>query len=384
MRVFNILYVTHERKLGGASKSLVALAQNMVQKGHHVYSIVPQKGSDIDIALQQVGVETICGFYGWWQYPAKARKMMILLYKLIYRFNFFSLFILKRKIKNLNIDVIHTNTSVLDIGAKMATALGIKHVWHFREFGDADLELKYIKGKDKSLAYVNTHSDCIVFISKSIQAYFKDSINQNKTCMIYNGIAKDYLLKKQEGDYDIKKVHLLISGALQPNKGQNIAIEAAYILKKRGYSGLEMVIAGRDINHYSKYLIEQIDQYEVGSLVTMVGFVADMKALRAKVEVELVCSNKEAFGRVSVEAMMSSNMVIASNSGANPELIKEHFNGLLFVNNNAEDLADKIQIILDDKKGISEMGMQAFTYAKDLFTAEKNANEIEKVYEEIV
>ena len=37
----------------------------------------------------------------------------------------------------------------------------------------------------------------------------------------------------------------------------------------------------------------------------------------------MVCSNREAFGRVTVEAMFAGNPVLAADSGANTELVQD-------------------------------------------------------------
>lgn len=39
-RKFNILFISHERKLEGASRSLVALAKELQQRGHNIYVVV--------------------------------------------------------------------------------------------------------------------------------------------------------------------------------------------------------------------------------------------------------------------------------------------------------------------------------------------------------
>jgi glycosyltransferase involved in cell wall biosynthesis len=41
----------------------------------------------------------------------------------------------------------------------------------------------------------------------------------------------------------------------------------------------------------------------------------------------LMCSRDEAFGRVTIEFMLHKMPVIASNSGANPELVINRING---------------------------------------------------------
>ena len=37
---YNILFISHERKLGGATRSLIALAEQLQKIGHKVYVVV--------------------------------------------------------------------------------------------------------------------------------------------------------------------------------------------------------------------------------------------------------------------------------------------------------------------------------------------------------
>ena len=84
------------------------------------------------------------------------------MFRISYRGNFISIMKLKKKIKKMNIDVIHSNTSVIDVGAKVAKQLGIKHVWHFREF--TGKHLSFIK-KDP-YKFINNNTDRVIYISK--------------------------------------------------------------------------------------------------------------------------------------------------------------------------------------------------------------------------
>ena len=57
----------------------------------------------------------------------------------LYILNLFNLpeaYRIRKKVQSLNIDIIHSNSSVINFGAYLSKALGIPHVWHFREYGE--------------------------------------------------------------------------------------------------------------------------------------------------------------------------------------------------------------------------------------------------------
>ena len=105
-----------------------------------------------------------------------------------------------------------------------------------------------------------------------------------------------------------------------------------------------------------------------------------MKKLREKADVELVCSNREAFGRVTVEAMMAGNPVIGADSGANTELIQDKKNGRIYKNGDAFDLSGKMQWFIEKEEHIEECGKNAFSCSKEQFISNINTERIELLY----
>jgi glycosyltransferase involved in cell wall biosynthesis len=381
-RKLKILYLAHEGHMGGASKSLAVLAGLMKEKGHQVTVVIPFGNSEIEKELKKKEIETIVQFYTWWQYPANEKKWIQWAYRVGYRFNPIFQAQLYRKLKGRTFDIVHTNSSVLDIGMSLSRKLGAKHIWHFREFGESDLGTRYIRGRKKSMSLVNQNTDRVIFISKAMEAYYTRWISKKKSCVIYNGIGAEYLCEKEPME-EGQEIRFLISGALQQGKGQACAIDAVQILKRRGYKNFKLIIAGRDIAGYGEKLQEKVRRDGLTDLVVFQGFVKDMKSLRKSCQVELVCSKREAFGRVTVEAMMSSNPVIATNAGANPELIREGVTGFLYTLENAEELAEAMICMLEDPERIFKMGKNAYRVASTSYTAEQNADAIEALYEQL-
>ena len=204
--------------------------------------------------------------------------------------------------------------------------------------------------------------------------------------MIYDGVSENYL----NGYKAIRTGHVtfLIAGNLQRNKGQDTVLKAVKILKKRSITDFSVIIAGgvastADSRKFAKELYEYKEAENLNN-VYFIGFVEDMKDLRKKTDVEIVASRMEAFGRVTVEAMLSGNPVLATNTGANPELIKEGETGWLFREGDAEDLADKIQNILNVRSDIRMMGNNAYDRMKREGLSNRNTEEIEMLYRKIL
>ena len=175
-----------------------------------------------------------------------------------------------RKIKKLNIDVIHTNTSVIDIGCKVAKKLNIPHVWHFREF--TSIHLKFIINSSKAYKFINDNGGQLIFISKAVSNFYKENI-KNKNChIVYDGIPKEYYYKKEYQEH--KTVNFLLVGTLEENKGQMLAIEACKKLKgsTNRINNFTLTFIGNDPTNYSEKLISKAKEYKLDSKVKYKGF----------------------------------------------------------------------------------------------------------------
>ncbi len=382
----NILLVGHEKNLGGASRSLVTLASELQEKGHRVTVVLPLRSGQVYPKLQKSGIKVKKIFFGWWMCPIGWNPILKMAFRILHGMEWIAASRIAAYTRKNHIQIIHSNSSAIDVGALAAQKAGVPHVWHFREFGDLDYDLKFMLGRKRSCQKINSMSERIVFISKNLYQYYEKELDKEKCRIIYNGISTDYLYPKyDDGIIDKgKKTTFLIAGNLHRNKKQNIAIDAAGILKQRGYDDFCLVIAGATSDMADSQLFEKELKAQAESLVPgyvlFTGFVKDMLELRKKTDIELVCSAREAFGRVTIEAMMCSNPVIASDSGANQELVKDGYNGFLFQEGNAVSLADKMERFLKETDLIRSLGESAYYYARENFTSGENTSEIEELY----
>ena len=386
-KTYNILFISHERKLGGASRSLVALAEQLQSMGHKVYVVVLLKDCPFAQALREKGIEIIPIFFGWWMCPEYWNIVLKGVFRVLYWLEMIAVKYLAKKVIKYQIDIIHSNSSTIDIGAKVAKITNKKHIWHFREFGMEDFQLEYMKGREKSLKFIENNSDGIIFISKKLRDSYSDLLCEEQIRIIYNGISGDYL---QEKNFDIKeKVVFLVSGTIVQNKNQILVVKAAKQLLEQGYKKFVVRIAGTSTSLKASQMYEQeirnyISENSLQDYVIMLGYIKNMKEIRKNADVEIVASRSEAFGRVSVEAMMSSMPVIASEAGANPEIISSGETGYLFQSDCVEELAEAMKKLIDNTGNIKRMGKNAYRIAKETFSAEQNAKAIEAFYTDII
>jgi glycosyltransferase involved in cell wall biosynthesis len=74
----------------------------------------------------------------------------------------------------------------------------------------------------------------------------------------------------------------------------------------------------------------------------LIPFTENPQSYYEQADIVLVCSQCEALGRVTIEAMKMGLPIVASNQGGNLELIQEGYNGYTYQLGNPTDLANKI------------------------------------------
>lgn len=371
--------------MGGANRSLFELVKEMKSKGHNVRVVVLLKNCPIDICLREAGIETFPCFFGWWVEPNYWKGIIKYVFRLLHAMQFLAVNKISKYVKENNIDIIHSNSSCIDIGVLVAKKTGVKHVWHFREYGEADYDLVYMAGRQASMERVNRDTDKVIFISKALRESYGSLLSDEKTEVVYNGISIDY--KIDEKSYN-SVLTFLVSGNLIANKNQMLVLKAVDVLRQRGITNFQVKIAGdctsmKQSKEYKEQLYDYIKTHNLTN-IEMLGFVNNMKRLREETDVEVVASVSEAFGRVTVEGMFSQNPVLVSDAGANPELVEPGINGHIFKNQDAEDLADKMNYFIESPQEVRTMGEGAYQYAIKNFTIQNNAEKIEKIYWELI
>lgn len=92
----------------------------------------------------------------------------------------------------------------------------------------------------------------------------------------------------------------------------------------------------------------------------------------------------EPFGMALIEAAACGRPVIASKTGAVPELVVDGITGLLFNPRNSEDFASKVAWAWDHPEALRPMGAAARSRYLQHYTAEQNYTELMKVYEQVL
>ena len=95
-------------------------------------------------------------------------------------------------------------------------------------------------------------------------------------------------------------------------------------------------------------------------------------------------SGNEAFGRVTVEYMMHGLTVVASNTGANPEIVVDGTTGFIYQLGNYRELAEKMRILIENNYTLLQFAKNGRERALEQFSSIKNTKQVYEVYEQLL
>lgn len=365
-----VLIVCHDNLLYGASKSLLDWIKT-IDKNKEQYEflfLIPNTSGPLKSELEKIGQKVVQ-----LRYYQPIRKFNsntleikiknIIRAMLCYIFNPIAISKMKKVCLREEIDLIHSNSFVISIGAEIALKTGLPHVWHVREFMEEDHMMSYIY----SDSYIKklTKRSYPIYISKAIKRKFEDFFPANKGTIIYNTISRDKDYKKNRTYMQDGICNLIIVGKITKNKGQLEAIQAVEEVIRRGYNAKLYVCGeGPDEVVIKKY----INEHSLQENIKLLGFRKDVVNIRTNMDIALMCSSNEAFGRVTVEGMYYHNLVIGKKSAGTEEIIKNGENGLLYEPNDSITLADLIINMIENQTDAKIMIVEAEKYAISTFS----------------
>lgn len=180
-------------------------------------------------------------------------------------------------------------------------------------------------------------------ISESVNYYLKKQYGVN-SIVNPNGIHPEKIKKKISYNNLFQIVQ--VSRLQHENKGQHVLLEAAAILKERGYKDFRITFIGDGESR--DFLENKVKALDLGGYVKFLGKKKQTYIFEHLCDYDLFVqpSIYEGFGLTIVEAMAAKLPVIVS-SGQGPEEVIDYGKyGYVFENGNSSACADKIEIFL--------------------------------------
>jgi glycosyltransferase involved in cell wall biosynthesis len=366
-----ILLVSHSQKSGGAERCLLEAAIGLSKRGYKVLTVVPSAAELYEL-LKDHKLDVIVFSHPWWVHFGKEKfsslkkiRKSIALAKYVLRAN--------RVLADYKPDLVISNTLCIPTWAIAAKMRGLKHHWFIHEFGEEDHGLWFDYGIRFSTKVINVTSAHVYVNSNLLKQKFKKYIPEDKFSIVNYNIPEPLVEHVQK---ETVETNLLLVGQIKKSKGQDDAVRAVKVLREQGVD-VQLALTGSIID---------VDYYEdLRSFITQAGLSDNVKfeahsnrpfKVYNGLNIGLMCSRKEALGRVTIEYMKARIPVIAADAGTTKELVSNRITGLLYSVGDVEDLVEKIKTLIRDQALRTKIIEKAQEFARTEFNEEKFLNGI--------
>lgn len=377
-----LLVASNSTLSSGASWSLTGLAAQLRKMGVDARVLLPASG-DLAVQLTECRIPFYIIRYVnsvWIKRDHPDSSILVVFSKTIigHIVNIIANYRLNILVNRLGIEIIHINALTTDFGARVAIRNGIGLVWHAREFLSDDLDSSFSKPTE-AINDINK-SNCVIAVSDSVSDRIRELGVSTDILTVYNGVEQERFLSIPLLCQLHTQIRLLMVGRLAPGKRQDLLIQALCKLPDSYKNRLECSLVGSQ-NH-PRYLSEVKNLISSASLnnVHLHGPDNNIEKWYSWCDIVIVCSTMEAFGRTTVEGMLSGRLVIGSDSGGTSELINNGVTGLLFNAGESGSLSQLLCDVIDLKYDIRTIALNAREYASKIFTAKNNASAIFSIY----
>lgn len=218
----------------------------------------------------------------------------------------------------------------------------------------------------------------------------QESVPASKISVIYNGYVRHPEVDGLSGGpsrlAEISN-HVPIIGIvanLNPVKRVDTLIQAFGQISSQ-YPEVQLVIIGNSYDPRMRdSLVELASRLGVHERVIFTGLIEDPSPYIKRFDIAVLCSESEGFSNSLIEYMQVGRPVVCTDTGGNPELVQDGYNGFLFPVGNARILADRLARLLSDKVLAQRLGKAARETVRSVYTHTRMVTEQMTCYDEIL
>lgn len=280
----------------------------------------------------------------------------------------------------VNADIIHTHlghADVLGLWAARKNNAKIFCTLHNIYFKKNYLDLLFFKMYKYIFSKVVARTN-VISISKSVESHVLHTLNVEKerSFLLYNAIpsSSSKCIKT-----NVEKPQLLFVGRLEKQKSVETLLKAvSYIREKTPKLDFEVIIVGD--GSLKEQLIRLTKDLNIEDIITFTGKQQNVNSYYKKSNIFVLPSIWEGFGIVILEAFSAKLAVIASDIEGPSELIQNNKNGILFKPKNFIQLAEKMQLLIENKTLRESLAKEGYNTFTENFHIDTYVKRLEELY----
>jgi len=359
-----ILLISHTSQLNGAERSLIDLALGLKAQNIECVVLCPEDGPLLERLREEEILVKLARLHRPQRNLMGLIKFVIFWIPTVLQLSYF--------IKRNEIQVVYNNTIDGLYGPFSAYLVRIPCIWHVREVKPNNRWLRAVF--TWLLLFLPTKT---IFNSKATLGAYSENSHPN-WLVIHNGVN----INANPPKVASKKSALTIgfAGQMVENKHPERFVYA-FAMAKKSCPEIMGVMAGDGLLFEETRLL--IENLNLSDSIEMLGRVNNMTNFYSNIDILVLTSDKEAFGRVLVEAMSFGCPVIAANVGGVSEVVKAGETGFLVQENDIEAYAKKIVLLTTEHDLSANMGWSGYERAANEFSVFKYRKRLVNVFEQV-
>jgi glycosyltransferase involved in cell wall biosynthesis len=235
----------------------------------------------------------------------------------------------------------------------------------------------------KQVPFTDKLVDCVFVNCEAMRRHMMEDygVPREKTALCYNGVeTSEFYPEPGPKPEPVSDASLVIGAVcvLRPEKRIDLLVEAFGAVHGKT-PGLKLMIVGSG----PELAKLQARARELGVLQDCVFMpsVPKVAPLLRAMDIFVSCSSSEAFSNSVLEAMACGCCPVGSRVGGTPELIADGEHGLLFESGNAEELARKLALLIENDALRQNFARKAAKFAAEKLNMQVALNRLSEIYE---
>jgi len=375
-----VLYVSHTSQIGGGEHSLLLLLRGLDRQRFRPLVALPGAGpfpnrlDALGVPHRTVSIEPIRRT----RHPAALLGQFLAWRRAIAE--------IATVARDVGAHLVHANSTTAHLFAGPAARRAkVPCVWHVR---DASSPGGWLDRR------MTRNATAIVAVSGAVRdALLHPRLAGPKTCVIHNGVDTDAFAPaapspvRQELGIGAKAPVAGIVGQIVPWKGHERFLDAAAAVAAR-LPAAKFLIAGDnrfgDFPTLPNALRRKAEASGLGDKVLFLGWRDDAAAVMNALDVLVVASEQEPFGRVVIEAMACGKPVVSFRVGGPVEIVEDEKTGLLLPPYDTQAMADALVGLLSERKRSATMGRSARDMVCRKFSAAAHTAAVQDLYDRLL
>ncbi|MBR9728204.1 glycosyltransferase family 4 protein [Shewanella intestini] len=355
-------------------------AREMISNGFKVSVIVPNCQTDTLVSLNGFGIDV---------YQIKMSRTGVNPFGEISY-----LHKLSKTIGALKPDIVHSVTIKPNLYSSIICTLrGIRHVSTYAGLGTLKVRPGIISSCIRKITFgmIRKFSRCnhayYLFENNEDKDYFVETgiVPENRSIRVYGAGVNISQYSYSSVPVDTEEFKVFFASRLLKDKGLNFLVDAVKKLNVKGYK-VTLYIAGIfDNDSPLSYTESEIDTISKLPFVTWLGQRNDIPLLIESSDVVcLPTTYGEGVPRILIESASVGRPIITTPLGGCKDICKDGFNGFIAAEKSSEDIADKLELLINNYPLRKRFGENGRKLVEDKFTNKSVMKQHFDIYEKVI